>query len=162
MRYEYTTPVFDVNNRLANFDPSANNLVFAKPGGIEDRSTVKPDYNNFAPRVGIAYQLAAKTVVTERLRDLLYTGGCRISRLVSQSSVSDWNNGSAAIKSLQPHRQLPALGFPPVTAGSTLIGRFLNVSARPTNFPAAYSQQWNVSVQHQFGSYSVRSGLRWK
>lgn len=63
VRYEYTTPVFDVNNRLANFDLAANNLVFAKPGGIENRSLVKPDRNNFAPRVGLAYQISGKTVV---------------------------------------------------------------------------------------------------
>jgi hypothetical protein len=47
----------------------------------------------------------------------------------------------------------PALGFPPVNAGPTLIGRFLGVTARPTDFPAAYSQQWNISVERQFGSF---------
>ena len=33
------------------------------------------------------------------------------------------------------------------------MGRFLGVTARPTDFPAAYSQQWNISVEHQFGSF---------
>jgi hypothetical protein len=49
------------------------------------------------------------------------------------------------------------MGFPPVTAGTTLNGRFLNVTARPTDFPAAYSQQWNISVQHQLASFLLEA-----
>ncbi len=152
VRYEYTTPVFDVNNRLANFNTATNSLVFAQPGGIENRSTVKPDYNNFAPRVGLAYQVAPKTVVR---------AGYGIFYTLEDSGYHVWANNPPFVISvgltsdqINPSTSpTPAMGFPPINAGTTLSGRFLNVTARPTNFPAAYSQQWNATVEHQFGSF---------
>jgi hypothetical protein len=152
VRYEYTTPVFDVNNRLANFDRAANNLVFAKPGGIEDRSTVKPDRNNFAPRIGLAYQASANTVVRTGY-GIFYTledSGYHVWANNPPFVISTTLNSDQITPSTSPR---PALGFPPVDAGPTLTGRFLGVTARPTDFPAAYSQQWNVSVERQFGSF---------
>jgi hypothetical protein len=152
VRYEYTTPVFDVNNRLANFNLPANALVFAQPGGIEDRSLANPDRNNFAPRFGLAYQVASKTVVRAGY-GMFYT--------LEDSGYSVWSNNppfsivvGLTSDQINPSTSpRPSVGFPPVTAGTTLGGRFLNINARPTNFPAAYSQQWNVSVERQVGSF---------
>src|SRR6185436_11123404 len=64
LRYDYMTPAFESNNAQTNFIPSgAGSLVFASDGSIEDRSLVKPDRNNFAPRLGVAYKLDDKTVL---------------------------------------------------------------------------------------------------
>ena len=38
-------------------------MVFAKDGSLEDRGLVKPDRNNFAPRVGLVYKLNEQTVL---------------------------------------------------------------------------------------------------
>ncbi|MEZ5355158.1 MAG: TonB-dependent receptor [Bryobacteraceae bacterium] len=62
-RYEFATPQWDAMNRIGNYDPSTNSLLFAKDGSIYDRSLIDPDRNNFAPRIGLAYQLSPKTVV---------------------------------------------------------------------------------------------------
>ena len=48
---------------LANFDPATQTLIQAKSGTLYDRSLVQPQYNNFAPRIGLAYQPAPKTVI---------------------------------------------------------------------------------------------------
>ncbi len=112
MRYEYTTPVFDVNNRLANFDTATNSLVFAKPGGIEDRSTVKPDRNNFAPRIGLAYQVAPKTVVR---------AGYGIFYTLEDAGYHVWANNPPFVISIgltsdqiNPSTSpTPSMGFPP-------------------------------------------------
>ena len=37
--------------------------MFAQDGSLEDRGLVKPDKNNFAPRVGVVYKLDDKTVL---------------------------------------------------------------------------------------------------
>lgn len=63
VRYEYATPQWEANNRLGNFDPVSAELYFAKDGSIQDRSTIRPDRNNWAPRIGLAYSLNSKTVV---------------------------------------------------------------------------------------------------
>jgi hypothetical protein len=63
MRYEFATPQWEDQNRLANFDPATLTLIQAKDGSIYDRTLVNPDRNNFAPRIGFAYNVADKTVV---------------------------------------------------------------------------------------------------
>jgi hypothetical protein len=63
VRYEYATPQWEAENRLSNFDPVTNTLVQAKDGSVYDRALVKPDRNNWAPRVGLAYNLFDKTVI---------------------------------------------------------------------------------------------------
>jgi hypothetical protein len=63
VRYEFATPQWEANNRLGNFDPSANRLIFARSGSIAERALVNPDWNNWAPRVGFAFTLTPKTVI---------------------------------------------------------------------------------------------------
>jgi hypothetical protein len=64
LRYDFATPVSDAKNHLANFNPAgAGSLIFAKGGSIYDSSLVNPNYHNFAPRLGLSYQLTPKTVL---------------------------------------------------------------------------------------------------
>lgn len=63
MRYEFSTPVYERDNHMANYDPSTNSLVYASSGSIASRALVNPNYNNWGPRVGLAYQLNSKTVI---------------------------------------------------------------------------------------------------
>ena len=63
LRYDFVTPQMDAENRLANFDPATGQLFYASDGGIEDRALVKPDRNNFGPRLGIVYKANATTVI---------------------------------------------------------------------------------------------------
>jgi len=60
VRYDIMTPVFDADNRLSNFDPATNKIVQATG---DDRSLQRSRYDNFAPRLGMAYQLDSKTVL---------------------------------------------------------------------------------------------------
>jgi len=65
-RYEYGTPQWEANNRLSSFDAvgwQSLKLLQAKSGGIYERALVKPDRNNWAPRIGLAYNLMKKTVI---------------------------------------------------------------------------------------------------
>lgn len=63
LRYEFATPQYEADNRLSNYDPATNTVITAKDGSLEDRALVKPDYNNFAPRLGFAWNAAPRTVV---------------------------------------------------------------------------------------------------
>src|SRR5688572_10097581 len=57
LRYEYNTPVREVNQRIENtFSDTALNLVPGLRSFVEDRTKIfEPDRNNFAPRVSVAY-----------------------------------------------------------------------------------------------------------
>ena len=64
VRYEYATPHWEKDNMLSNFDPaSAARWCFARDGSLEDRALIKPDRNNFAPRLGFAWTHHPITVV---------------------------------------------------------------------------------------------------
>jgi len=62
VRYEYLQPYVEKNNNAANFDPATLSMLLAGRGS-NSRSLINSDKNNFAPRVGFAYQANPKTVV---------------------------------------------------------------------------------------------------
>lgn len=64
LRYDFITPALEAQNRQTNFVPEGGGrLVFAQDGSLEERGLVKPDRNNFAPRLGVVYKLDEKTVL---------------------------------------------------------------------------------------------------
>ena len=63
LRYEFATPQYERDNRLANFSLQADSLIYAQDGSLYNRALVHPDHNNWAPRLGLAYQVAPKTVI---------------------------------------------------------------------------------------------------
>jgi hypothetical protein len=63
LRYEFATPQYTSDNKLANFDPLNNSLIYASNGSLYNQALVHPDPNDWAPRVGLAYQITPKTVV---------------------------------------------------------------------------------------------------
>jgi hypothetical protein len=160
LRYEFATPQMEKNNHLSNFDPVTDSIVYATSGSIYDRSTIHPDYDNFAPRVGFAYTPAPKWVVRSgfavsyvnfnRLgaEDLLpenypETLSLSISQQPSQGlcqGSSDYNN---CFRTTQQGYPLDAL----------VAGNINQVNARFRYIPAdtrtAYVMSWHFSIQHQ-------------
>lgn len=63
LRYDFVTPQMDAENRVANFDLATGQLFYGADGSIEDRALVKPDRNNFGPRLGIVYKANTATVI---------------------------------------------------------------------------------------------------
>ncbi len=70
VRWELVTPFFEKDNRASNFilepdDPAFGSLVLSGSRGdsVADRALYRFDKNNFAPRLGIAWQLSDKTVI---------------------------------------------------------------------------------------------------
>lgn len=62
VRYDFATWPYEGADRVANFDPETG-TVFTPANSTYGRSLVKPDRNNVAPRLGVAYLLTPKTVV---------------------------------------------------------------------------------------------------
>ena len=77
VRYEYVSPLTEINDRLVNLDLSPGVLTQTPPlsvtpispgqagpyNGPLPASLVRPDRNNFAPRIGFAWKPFSKTVV---------------------------------------------------------------------------------------------------
>ncbi|MFB3827544.1 MAG: TonB-dependent receptor domain-containing protein [Bryobacteraceae bacterium] len=62
LRYEYNTPPTDPFDRMSAFDMASGTLVRVGAGNIT-RSGIRPDRNNFAPRVGLAWSPDERTAV---------------------------------------------------------------------------------------------------
>ena len=62
LRYDYATWPMEGRDRMTNLDPTTGQK-FTPANSPFGRGLVKPDKNNFAPRIGLAYQLTPKTVV---------------------------------------------------------------------------------------------------
>jgi hypothetical protein len=63
LRYELVTPQWESSNKLANYDPGSQSLIQATSGSLYNRALVNMPKLDFAPRLGLAYQFAPKTVV---------------------------------------------------------------------------------------------------
>ena len=62
LRYEFTEPIWEANNRSANYNPASNSLVLAHGDSIAGRSLVNPQKANFSPRFGAAYSITKRWV----------------------------------------------------------------------------------------------------
>src|SRR5262245_35732141 len=151
LRYEFSTPLYEDQNRLSNYDPKTNTIVQATDG---DRGLLDPDHNNFAPRIGFAYNLLDKTVVRggygiayihfNRLgsADLLATNFPQITRSAITQDASNLAGG--------------------LCTGNNLVGCFRTTQqGYPTNLPnnvtlfiprdkrTPYIQNWQFSIQRE-------------
>ena len=55
LRWAYTSPLVEKDNRQSNFDLTTGEQIFAQDGSIEDRALYKPYYKGCEPRVGFAW-----------------------------------------------------------------------------------------------------------
>jgi Carboxypeptidase regulatory-like domain/TonB-dependent Receptor Plug Domain/TonB dependent receptor len=151
LRYEYSTPYWEKDNVLSNFDPATNSMVIAKSGSIYDRALINPDRNNFGPRLGFAYTVTPRTVLR---------GGYGISYVhFSRAGGGDLLpiNGPQVINAVVNQTVPTSPGFVPAELGypSGLAdpSRFnpltANITYMPTNFHSSPVQSWYISVQRE-------------
>ncbi|MGH9340968.1 MAG: TonB-dependent receptor [Acidobacteriota bacterium] len=147
VRYEYIGPWFEKYNHYSNFDidtdPVNPRLLLATDGGISERSTLDPDYNNFAPRLGIAYRLAERTVIRSGY-GIYYGGVTHIGDRYLHASPPFFFQARITTDSIQPTVVL-ADGVPPLT---DFVSNLQTISQDRRN-RNPYSQHWNLTIQHE-------------
>ena len=161
-RYEYATPQWEADNRLSNFDPVGLKLIQATGGGTYQRALVHPDRNNWAPRIGFAYNLTGKTV----LRSGYGVSYIHFNRMGGENMLS--YNGPTVIgvaidqvpsnPICASNQGLPScfrptmMGYPPNFINPD---RFSTVTARTNYTPAdnrtGYVQSWHFTIQREVG-----------
>jgi hypothetical protein len=63
LRYERFTPLLDRNDLLTNIDPDTGQIVVARDGSTSERALINPDRNDFAPRLGAAWNPTQRLVI---------------------------------------------------------------------------------------------------
>ena len=93
LRWDYTPPTYEVNNRQSSMDPtlknpSAGNLLGALAFAVNHGPFQTPWKKGFGPRLGMAYQLGSKTVLRASGGIYYATGGFGVSTTGYTSSPS--------------------------------------------------------------------------
>jgi hypothetical protein len=151
LRYEFSTPYWERDNILSNFDPSSNRMVLARDGSLYDRALINPDRNNFAPRLGFAYTITPRTVVR---------GGYGISYIhFSRAGGGDILpiNGPQVVNAVVNQTVPAAASFVPAERGypvgladpSQFNPLTANITYMPPDFHSSPVQSWHVSLQRE-------------
>ena len=168
LRWDYDSPRTDRFNELANFDFHARSPLTAPGlnllGGLtfvgvngNPRGQWNRDLNNFAPRVGFAYQATGRSVVRGGFGVFFapnFAGTGTNPAPFGLSGFQATTNFVGSLDGITPYRYLRD-PFPEgvlTPSGSsqglaTLVGQGITFVDRGNTTP--YGLQWNLSVQHE-------------
>jgi hypothetical protein len=154
LRYELPTPFTEEYDRQSNFVLDAGPCYLklttpanSGPCGV-GRALVHTDYNNLAPRLGLAYQATPKTVIRSGFgvfygRDEDLGIQRRLPNnppfITSATFVGDQTNPAFLLRNGFPANALDQ------ASGSTDVNNY------PFNFPIPYVIQWNLNVERELG-----------
>jgi hypothetical protein len=179
LRYQLFTPISEVGNRMTNFGMYSGAVELAGVGGNSD--ALYKQYNgiaNFLPRIGVAWTpFDQKTVIRAAFsRSSFQEGTGEYNRLATNApwNVNLSGQYTAGTNGAIPSNQLTLdQGFAGLGAGaggapctpqnvtSSPASCFAGVTIHMTdpNYRPAVSNQWNVTVQHQFtNSLTLQAG----
>jgi hypothetical protein len=184
LRYEFFSTIKEGNNNQATFD--FNSLALVVPKGTTEQLTptldaelgpilrngstglVRPDYNNFAPRIGLAYQMSDKLVLRAGY-GIFYGGqengpfsnpspGFNPPFLSSQAFVPNCSAATAnpagldcSISGTLPLNVLQN-GFPANSLSDPTAPELYSLDP---HLVTPYNQQWHLGVQYQLAADTV-------
>lgn len=157
VRYEFFTPPTELYGHLSNldYDPAAAQVAVIIPGqtgsfsGALPNSLVRPNYNNWSPRLGIAWRppikalQSAHSMVVRAGYSIFYNESIYTQLLSELANQPPWSNsqlritGPADVLTLQT-------GFPATAAALNTIQ---NTYAVNPDYNVGYAQIWNLSVE---------------
>lgn len=162
LRWEDWEPNTEKYNRLSNLDLAAGYSAAAvvTPGssstfgnGTIPSGMVRPDRNNFAPRVGISYRPFKKRRTILRAGYSLFYDSSVISRISSRLIAQPPFAVSSTFNTSTDNPLLITNPF--VGPADTTIK---NSYAVNPNFSLPYAQTWSGSVQHEIHGFVVEMG----
>jgi hypothetical protein len=149
LRFEYNSPPVDTKDRANIYDPATGKLVQVGTNGIP-RGGYEPDKNNFAPRLGLAWALGKDSTTVVRAGYGVYYDQSPLAPgegLYFNAPYYDFRfyfqSAQAPLTLFNP--------FPFNTPSQSASSAF----AYDRNLRTAYTQHWNLSVQHQLGNNTV-------
>jgi Carboxypeptidase regulatory-like domain/TonB dependent receptor len=172
LRYDLLTWPTEQFNRQSNFDLATGAVLLAGQNG-QSSSLIKNDYNNFAPRVGFAYQLTndGKTVIRGGYGMFYFLDRGGISNQLGQNppfaGIASYNytngyrftiSGEAPLNSNNPSlasaAAMPAPGFPNFNPANPVNQSFFAALQNNVN---SYVHEYNLQLQREVFKNAVFS-----
>jgi len=169
VRYEFNGNLYDIRDEVAGFRLGQQSTVFpTAPVGLifpgdtgVSRSTYPNDYNNFAPRVGFAwdvlrngklslrggYGLYYDTVISETTLQFLTTAPYSIQPDIVSTTINNPFAGSIVNPLAQPFPHASAKPGDPFDFTSVAP---VSLTVNDPNFRTPYAHQYNMQVQYEF------------
>lgn len=163
LRYDYQQPPYERNCGTSNFNPFATNPLNGLKGAMQyacknyGNTFLQPDYKDFAPRIGLAWDPWGKGKIVFRAGyAIFYPGTFNITYFGNTSGFATTSTsynpagGNANIPAFYLAQGFPTPLTPPLGASlgpSYLLGQ--GVSYDQPNQKTPMSQQWNFSIQKQ-------------
>lgn len=156
IRYEYSTPPIERDGQAANWNFQTRSFQQANTNGnLYERSLIYPDNNNFAPRVGLAFQATTRTVIRAGY-GMFFNHSNRQGRegllgfnppfiILADSNIGGAGRLLDTQANIKLDRGIPA-GFVDISrVNLATVGR----RAQDQGQRAAYVQQWNFGIQQE-------------
>jgi hypothetical protein len=150
LRYEYATPHWEKDNILSNYDPAGRRMILASDGSLRDRALIRPDRNNFGPRLGFAWSALPSTVVR---------GGYGISYVhfhrAGAANILSINGpfvvNAVANQTLSTRPFVTTqMGYPDRFADPAAFDpRNANITFMPEDYRSSRAQSYYISVQRE-------------
>jgi hypothetical protein len=147
MRYQVQQPLIEKFDNIADFDFATGKQRFAGKNGVP-RGLYDTDWNDFAPRVGIAWKPMGMSSTAVRASYGIFYDRLPGNDQAWQGIIPPFNVGQ---NFTTPDPIVPSINieglFPPPNLSTELpVGAFLfNLMGRRT----AYLQQWTLSIQQE-------------
>jgi hypothetical protein len=178
LRYDLDTPRTDRYNRINYLDPFAPSPLAGKAPGLENlrgglvfvgvngrgRYQYDWDTNNFAPRIGFAYQLDAKTVIRGGWANVFAASPQAAQGTVGPYGFRVQNTWVGSLDGITPYDLLSnpfPQGFrtPPGSADGLLTGAGGPIQGDLRDTVTPYTMQWNLNVQRALpGDVTLEAG----
>ncbi|HTZ72973.1 MAG TPA: carboxypeptidase regulatory-like domain-containing protein [Candidatus Aquilonibacter sp.] len=177
IRYEPYIQAQNINDHVSNFQMAAfvaqqhttvytnapDGLFFTGDPGYPGKSNSESHYDRWAPRVGIVWDPTGNGKTSIRAGFGIFNNAAELFNYNHEASNPPWGdildadtNPSDVVPFSTPWANYPGGDpFPGITVLSKNSAFPANATYtnQPINMPAPYSMQWNLSIQHQFGSW---------
>jgi hypothetical protein len=155
MRWDYFGVVGEKNDLFYRFDPTSDSVV---PAG----QLYNKDLNNFAPRIGFAYDITGKGRTVVRGGWGLFYDAFAQDIFLGHAPYNCAFCPGAAYTGFGPGAISSAgANAGPITAGSPVFSGFSGLGdffGTNRNLPTPYTQNFNLNLQQQFGKAVIQVG----
>jgi hypothetical protein len=175
LRYEFQAPYTAENNFAANYDPATDSMLIAGRGS-NSAALMNSRWNDFAPRLGFAFQVNPKTVLRagyglfyspendaredlltknypfneqNQYFDIYYNGPCNPTKVPYCDGIYDYqlNGGIPRNTTINIPNGASSISTASIPQGYLLTNYYVNPKLK-----TGYAEQFNVALQRELGS----------